>query len=482
MDSRDFMLEEYKYHLHEFERSEEIGERRVNIFLTLVTAIFGALGIFFKESDYCIKQYILIIIPVLLAMLIFGYLTLVRIVHRNLESHKALRTAGRIRRYFADKDWEIVRYLYYGPYDDKPMREIKAREIKVRNMKVRDMKRVKDYFSFGTGGLVQTVMLINSFIAAVLTALIIYYLKSSYLISGIASILGISLAWIFQFEIVKARYQKGRPKMSDIRYPTEIEAAFLIVSDRPQDTLDRIAKLSSLGGYNLRSMGTKIILDHYFDTPGHDLQDIKFALRIRQVDDEKPSITLKGPSRSIPGGGVERLEIDEEWSNDALRTVLKVLKNKKINISSSKESIEIEKPIEALRSYDLDVVQKRTTNREVRNVVPKIGDDRPVVAEMAIDIVRYLFLDGSTARIYQIEIEKKYRGSPLIMVEIADELKDEFKSEIRNWNYGKLATGKAIEKLLGEKKEIVDGEGNLNRDAYDLIEDYIGKNDENHID
>lgn len=180
-------------------------------------------------------------------LLIFGIFTLVRIVHRNLVSHEELRAAGRIRRYFVDKDPEIARYLYYEPYDDKPFRK----------------KEWKDIASIGTGGLVETVMLINSFIAAILAGitLINYFnLKldfaggicdilfdgSSQFISAfivpllivlasiiswyfhpipnfVVGIAGFLFAWTSQFIFVKLRYDKGRPEKSKIKYPSDIK-------------------------------------------------------------------------------------------------------------------------------------------------------------------------------------------------------------------------------------------------------------------
>lgn len=217
--SRDFMLEEYKHHFADFERSEEIGEHRVNFFITLVTAVFGAFGVLvgkliFENGDFDITKYYLIINAALLAMLLFGILTLARVIHRNLVSDRELRAMGRIRRYFVEKDPEIYPFLYYKPRDDTPARK----------------KEWKDLASFRTGGLVETVMLINSFIAAILMVLIIYPPAKPYdqwmtahpwlTAFGLS---GIISAWTVQFIYVKFRYDKGRPKKRDIKYPDDFK-------------------------------------------------------------------------------------------------------------------------------------------------------------------------------------------------------------------------------------------------------------------
>lgn len=208
--SIEFMLKEYDHHLKEFERSEEIGEHRVNFFITLVTAVSGALGVFlFKCDKFDVREKTanLILISAFLALLIFGFLTLVRIVHRNLISHKELRAMGRIRRYFVEKDPEINKYLQYSPRDDKPIR----------------MKKWREIASIGTGGLVETTMLVNAFLTAVLAVQIYNYFVRSIDFIIIAGISGFLLAWTLQFVFVKLRYDRGRPKRSEIRYPSDFK-------------------------------------------------------------------------------------------------------------------------------------------------------------------------------------------------------------------------------------------------------------------
>ncbi len=209
--SKEFMLKEYEHHMKEFERSEEVGEHRVNFFITLVTAVSGALGVLLFEGDdlnVAEEEINLILITVFLVLLIFGFLTLVRMVHRNLVSHKELRAMGRIRRYFVERDPDINKYLQYSPRDDKPVRK----------------KKWRDIASMGTGGLVETVMLVNAFLAAVLTVQISKYfgdpLNSHFITVGIS---GFLFAWTLQFIFVKVRYDKGRPKKSEIKYPSDFK-------------------------------------------------------------------------------------------------------------------------------------------------------------------------------------------------------------------------------------------------------------------
>jgi hypothetical protein len=134
----------------------------------------------------------------------FGILALSRTVRRNLVSSGELRAANRVRRYFVDRDRSIPRYLYYGPYDDRPIRELHLR-----------------------GGLVETVMLIN----ALLSAVLVFTFEEIMLLPlsncsgvewfnlgvGFYSFLG---ACVIQYIFVKVKYEKDMQKAKkEARFP-----------------------------------------------------------------------------------------------------------------------------------------------------------------------------------------------------------------------------------------------------------------------
>ncbi len=193
--SESFLLEEYKQVLDSFWRSEELGERRVNFFITLTTAVVAALvAIRGKEGAVSNGKVDFIFFYGLLSMLVFGGMTLTRIIRRNLESHRYIRAAGRIRKYFTDRDKQVRLHLYFEPRDDKPIREKKWKEI----------------ISAGTGGLIETVALVNSLIVAALGAMWMTWPV------GLVSFV---VAWIAQFIYVKHRYERGRPTQDEIRFP-----------------------------------------------------------------------------------------------------------------------------------------------------------------------------------------------------------------------------------------------------------------------
>lgn len=201
-----FLLAEYKRHNEHFLYSEELGERRVNFFLTLVTAVVGALAI--REEGILVDEKVDdLFFAALGALLIFGWVTLVRLIRRNLASTRELRAMGRLRRYFIDNDQSIETYLFYGAYDDSPVREYKWKAL----------------FSFGTGGLVQTVSVVNSLLFAGLLGLA--GLSRSPQTGWQNAIAGFAGTWIAQFLFVHIRYKLKEPEDKHIRFrtPPELE-------------------------------------------------------------------------------------------------------------------------------------------------------------------------------------------------------------------------------------------------------------------
>ncbi len=198
--SADFLLAEYGGHREAFWKSEEIGEKRVNFFISIVTAVLAASVIREKGVLTLRGQVDPIFYCGLGALLLFGIVTLARLIRRNLVSTDQLRALGRIRAYFVKKDWEILPHLFWEPRDDIPLRKKKWKEI----------------VSFGTGGLVETVALVNSLVVGALCVLLVLFLSSGIVaLFGLGGFIG---AWVVQFLYVKRRYEKGRPKPNEIKF------------------------------------------------------------------------------------------------------------------------------------------------------------------------------------------------------------------------------------------------------------------------
>ncbi len=136
--TEDFLLVEYRNLADSFWRNEEAGERRVNFFITLVTAVLSALVAWATrgsgsrtDSDYAIVLF------ALLALLALGSVTFLRMLRRNQVTDEYKRAMDSIRAFFKEGD---ERLRDYEPF--KKMRR-----------------------KMGRGGLVEMVAVLNSVIA-----------------------------------------------------------------------------------------------------------------------------------------------------------------------------------------------------------------------------------------------------------------------------------------------------------------------------
>jgi len=152
---KSLLLEEYKHLCESYLSNEELGERRVTFFLTLTTAVIAAIVAIQKGVISVADGRVGPILVVgLVVLLMFGIVTLVRIIRRNERTDEYLQGLAKLRKYFV-KEEKAAECLVFNPYG-KPPRH----------------KREK-IFSLGTGGLVEMVALMNSLIVAALFVLLI---------------------------------------------------------------------------------------------------------------------------------------------------------------------------------------------------------------------------------------------------------------------------------------------------------------------
>ncbi len=102
----EFLLAEYEHMCESFLRNEESGEKRAAFFVTLVGASGGILGFVFGEKTLIVPRDKIYLVAgvVAAALLCFGFLTVKRLIKRDIETDKikfALRT---LRRLFLTKE------------------------------------------------------------------------------------------------------------------------------------------------------------------------------------------------------------------------------------------------------------------------------------------------------------------------------------------------------------------------------------------
>lgn len=177
-DSTGFLVAEYQRFANLFSQNEEAGDKRVNFFITRITAMIAALAALVEVSkrrdslDEVALRWIAVF--ALLLLLIFGVLTLLRIIKRNRVSDEYKGFMDAIRDHFQEWDDRLENYQPFG----------KSGKSKRRRL--------------GTGGLAETVVTLNSVIVAALCALLATPCAKAITI-GIFCAVSFVVAWGTQF-------------------------------------------------------------------------------------------------------------------------------------------------------------------------------------------------------------------------------------------------------------------------------------------
>lgn len=252
----------------------------------------------------------------------------------------------------------------------------------------------------------------------------------------------------------------------------EVELSLLIAADDPERTFQKLGRIREIGPYRLRPTGAERILDRYFDTPSGDLSKRGVALRLRTVNG-KTFIGLKGPQRSRSTQTEDRFEHERPFSRNAVKEVAKQvdLRHRDGSVAATGASPDI-----ALEdALGVCLVQTRKTDRLTREIRDSREVHGPVLAELALDRVRF-HINGQVMH-YEIEAEAKRTGRGTSAArEVPRELLSRYPNELEGWPHGKLATGKAIEELL--RTSSLPGltpDGLLTREAYKAIARHLNR-------
>ncbi|MBI5572598.1 MAG: CYTH domain-containing protein [Desulfomonile tiedjei] len=257
---------------------------------------------------------------------------------------------------------------------------------------------------------------------------------------------------------------------------TESETTLIIVSARPEQIRDNIVALATVGEFTLAPGGTIEYEDFYFDTPARELRTHRWALRIRSGMGGC-LFALKGPSRRTEWGGVERIEIEAAWSEEASRRISDELTSRGVAVPVPPAPDPNIPPVGAMKQAGFQVIQARRTRRDLKLVLRASGGE--ALAELVVDLVRYSFL-GREFWHWELEIEAKSPVTAAQTQALADLFLAEYSPELRRWNHGKLLTGLVLAKLLqaGMLEGLVRPDNTLTAAAYDRLEQYLNRSDD----
>jgi CYTH domain len=253
--------------------------------------------------------------------------------------------------------------------------------------------------------------------------------------------------------------------------PHEVEGVLLVRADDQEGAGRRVAALEAVDRFELRPRPPHRIIDVYLDTGDGDLAGARVAFRVRELDG-RPLLTLKAdPVRS--GLASERLELEAPWSAEALQAVLAELGRRGIRLPDPPEATG--EPLADLGRLGLHPTQRRQTTRTPRDVLERDGGGEPV-AELTIDDVAYQ-LPAGTARLLEVEVEAVGAGGLEIVQTLLGALAAAFPDDLRPWPHGKLATGRAVERLQAEGRlaGLLDPTGRISPSAHDGLAELLAQ-------
>lgn len=252
----------------------------------------------------------------------------------------------------------------------------------------------------------------------------------------------------------------------------EIELRLVIVGEGQQKIADEIASLDRCEKYIFTDAGIQRINDIYFDTEGGALAGQNFGIRIR-VQDESVFVTIKGKPELLENGSVRRMELEQKWGLSALKMVQQFFWERKIDIEIQSDGWQNKNPKEFFEQAGLRVIHERYNQRSLKNV---LDDEKTTtrLVEMAIDEMKFPLRDREL-KLFEIELEQKSADGNEAIEKIKDCLLGKFGGKLLLWKYSKLATGIALQRLIGEDefRKTIDRKGHLTGRSYQMIEVYF---------
>ncbi len=188
----EFLLREHDYFGESFWKNEESGEKRLNFFITLVTAVITVFGVILSLEKPAIssESFFAIGLFALISLLLFGMLMLLRMIQRNFVTDQFKSAMDLVRSKFQHLDKNILGD--YQPFGDKPV------------------KRRKLF----RGSLVEMVILLNSILISGLIILAFSFYGVNKVAILIGGGTGLVLGWQIQAWYVERRY-KLRPSENE---------------------------------------------------------------------------------------------------------------------------------------------------------------------------------------------------------------------------------------------------------------------------
>lgn len=153
---KEILLEDYRYRAEALKNSEESGETRFNIFVGLATLVSAAL-VTLGTSEHGPKGMILrlIVVGALGALLLVGYMMLMRLLIRNERTDECKRDLDHIRQTFKDHFDDSGMLVGYYPVNPPKYQNDRAKQDYCSSSLSKELKR-------RFGGMAHLMAMVNS--------------------------------------------------------------------------------------------------------------------------------------------------------------------------------------------------------------------------------------------------------------------------------------------------------------------------------
>lgn len=230
----EFLRQEYNSMNASLIENEQLGERRVQFLISLAGALITAGGLLSfsgiisiseipnnsgddKSVNLKLETFAIVMSLLLLLIIPFGFITLIRVINRNSYTDYFAWRLNKIRTYYVrtenDKNKE---YLAFNPYTKDP----DTKDVipiddcpKARNLSYNPKK------FFGKGGIVPTVILLNTILVAILLSILAGVIIPIFFLNSYpnlwSSFLGFVIGWVGFWLLQTFRHNNLSKKFSD---------------------------------------------------------------------------------------------------------------------------------------------------------------------------------------------------------------------------------------------------------------------------
>lgn len=183
---------------------------------------------------------------------------------------------------------------------------------------------------------------------------------------------------------------------------------------------------------------------------------------------------MKGQAAILDWGGINRLEIEEEWSPESLQKVLNIIPDLKYDPNDLHSFFLPDNPVKTLKRLDFKIVQDRITQRDMRDVI--MQKHHELLAEFVVDEVHFQTPAGKVIH-YEVEIEALEEKSVGHVHKLLQELQTRYPDDLRIWLFSKLETGEVIYQHANDlrKNSFINKDHSISTEGYERIANLLHK-------